>query len=408
MAPTSLPLLPLETSIALMEEESIATVTFFRGPLPPARSYLKERFSQLVHANPWLAGELQRPEGSRAIELWLPETPGAPATLEYLMHTGPLVLGSSMSYEALAEACATVLPCKGRLALRRSEPLCRLAVVADADDPSQWALVFALSHVLADGATYYALLNALSDTAPLTQLDPHRRMDAAADMEAAVGTQETRYLSSAPMIANAVKGMVRGSAQALAYRVDPAQITAAKQRAVHDGRVPFVSTNDVLTSSFARALSARLCMMAINFRGKLPGITHHLAGNYESGLLLDEPVYGSPAGIRAMLHAGAPYASHTEPFPGVLGGLTSDFGQISNWATFAQPLSIPGSLQQLHLPLYRPQAVPLDCAVIFQPRADELAVLYLTHKLTAEAIEATCEVAGPMEGPLFSARHASP
>ena len=69
--------------------------------------------------------------------------------------------------------------------------------------------------------------------------------------------------------------------------------------------VDFVSTNDILTSHFGELSSVRILHMAMNFRGRLPGIEHTDAGNYECALLYDQvhTVYirtppDQPAGVR--------------------------------------------------------------------------------------------------------------
>ena len=50
--------------------------------------------------------------------------------------------------------------------------------------------------------------------------------------------------------------------------------------------VAFVSTNDILTSSFAKSIRARICMMAINFRNRIQSLVDGDAGNYGVGSLI--------------------------------------------------------------------------------------------------------------------------
>merc|ERR1712182_63748 len=101
-----------------------------------------------------------------------------------------------------------------------------------------------------------------------------------------------------------------------------------------DAQCPPVSSNDVLLSTMANLIDARLFGEAISLRGKLPGFDTNDAGNYESLLWLDKEVYESPLKIRRMMAAGIPYRGRCLPLPGFWEGLHSSLvfcliGQIS-------------------------------------------------------------------------------
>ncbi len=55
---------------------------------------------------------------------------------------------------------------------------------------------------------------------------------------------------------------------------------------------------------------------AISFRKKVEGLEDADAGNYESLLWLDQEVYTSPAKVRKVMLAGAPYKGRGLPLPG--------------------------------------------------------------------------------------------
>jgi hypothetical protein len=46
--------------------------------------------------------------------------------------------------------------------------------------------------------------------------------------------------------------------------------------------VPFVSTNDIISSAFMKGVGAPMGAMAANFRDRLDGLTKDHAGNYEA------------------------------------------------------------------------------------------------------------------------------
>ena len=87
------------------------------------------------------------------------------------------------------------------------------------------------------------------------------------------------------------------------YYIDTDKIAEAKAQAIG---VDYVSTNDILTSTFGNATSARLLLMAINFRDKLPDFKADDAGNYEGALVFGPDDYATPTSIRQTLNTGPP------------------------------------------------------------------------------------------------------
>ena len=57
---------------------------------------------------------------------------------------------------------------------------------------------------------------------------------------------------------------------------------------------------------------------------------------------------------------------------------------ITNWATFATALDLPGCEQRLHMPFFNIAEVPCEMAFIFRATAEETGVLMLTRKLREE------------------------
>ena len=70
------------------------------------------------------------------------------------------------------------------------------------------------------------------------------------------------------------------------FYLDKEKLKTAKEiAAAEPGAAPFVSSNDIVTSGFARATNSKMITMAMDFRGRLEGLTTKHAGNYHLGLL---------------------------------------------------------------------------------------------------------------------------
>ena len=57
-----------------------------------------------------------------------------------------------------------------------------------------------------------------------------------------------------------------------AFHLDTERLAAAKAAGAEKGGVPYVTTNDILTSGFFNVCGTRLGWMGIDCRGKMPGI----------------------------------------------------------------------------------------------------------------------------------------
>ena len=68
-------------------------------------------------------------------------------------------------------------------------------------------------------------------------------------------------------------------------------------------------------------------------------------------------------------------------------------GVMTNWATFARPLSLPGATQELHLPLFDfPKANPasiMGSMVVFQPASGRVAAMVAGSQRLIDAVSAS-------------------
>jgi hypothetical protein len=65
-----------------------------------------------------------------------------------------------------------------------------------------------------------------------------------------------------------------------------------------------VSTNDVVVSSFSKAIGCSVTMMACNFRGRIADVGNDHVGNYEDLVCYTPEDYGTPELIRASVEGG--------------------------------------------------------------------------------------------------------
>lgn len=157
-----------------------------------------------------------------------------------------------------------------------------------------------------------------------------------------------------------------------AYYVDKSRVNEYKNEVKARG-VEFVSTNDIITSTFASLTQSRLCFMAMNLRNRVKGATDDDAGNYQCLLGLDSDVYGCPERIRGALLEGPPFVAHKRPFPGIWEAVNSKIGVTSNWASFASHINLSGCKHVLQIPSID---CSYECGIIFAPKPDGFAVLY--------------------------------
>ena len=178
-------------------------------------------------------------------------------------------------------------------------------------------------------------------------------------------------------------------------------VAAAKKAAVG---VPYVSTNDVLTSAFCNALRCDVAMMAFNYRGRVEGLEEgggeDQVGNYGDLICYTPADYGTPEDIRKSV-ASPPYTrAGGGRMPSNVEHLTATYGGVTNWAAFAKPLEVDGGKQDLHLPLFDwNAAIPASICglmVIFTPREGEVGVLCAGSTEALERINASGMVGGKL------------
>jgi len=357
----------------------ICTVTFCEGDASAAFEALRRRLAVVVNANPWMAGRLIAKKLVHPLK-------GSEALVHEIisLHEANAAVSRSRPYADLVKATGanpSLAVQSGKKLQATRARVSKLSVVKTSSE-GEFALVFSMSHVVADGHDYYKIYNMVAGSAPVEALDATRFSEYEAREPEWTGPKDFGWLSGFGLLKGMLGGLLCGPKSSwCCFYVDEAKVATAKAAAAAAGTAAFVSTNDVLTSHFCQAARARVGMMVINMRGKIPlGITDLHAGCYEGCLLLDPLNYHEPAAIRACLAAGMPYTRQARS-PALPGACQAcPMALITSWASFPFDLSLEGvGRQLLHLPC---MAMPdvMDVCVAFKPQPGRLAMLYLAKR----------------------------
>merc|ERR1719263_1048915 len=160
--------------------------------------------------------------------------------------------------------------------------------------------------------------------------------------------------------------------------IDGEQIATLKADAQSRGTVPFVSTNDIITSAFSNATAASTCMMAMDLRERMAGLTEDHAGNYVRCLYFDTANSATPDRVRqALLHPR--FHCRDEPAK-----MFSRLCFITNWSSFSKPIHIPDCVEQQHQPLMfgtkRAAHTPIDMMIVYRAGGQRLGVSWITPR----------------------------
>lgn len=243
----------------------------------------------------------------------------------------------------------------------------------------RFALFMSLSHVAGDGFTFYKLYNALGLGEDIPILDAARRDSFCEEAYAALGPSKATVLNHPAYLLGLAMRFFRAKTTTPTIRyVCPKWIKEHKKQAVQERSkqairggnttVPFVSTNDLITSWFGSRF--RYTSMAINMRDRLPSLSNKLAGNYELTLNFFDSEIQSPVDVRRALRpkpargcsadplksAVSRLGSDSDEVPSAMELLRSDTALITNWSGFfRENMRLPvggeteGCMQKRHL-----------------------------------------------------------
>jgi hypothetical protein len=386
----------------------------------------------ILEKNPWLTSRIVKKETADGVVAMAYSKSFDPdsAVDQHLSVYEPGDIGFSldMPYEELVGCLLPVQCARTKPATDADEVLFKVAVVPieviekedDQATPLQrvitlpgFALVVSMNHTLGDGHTYYKLYSMLSADAEVEKLDPIRVADFEEAKTDVVGEKENTMFTSAGFSLGIMgtyyggKLRRRDPQNICVNEVDPDWAAQEKARAKQEGQVPFVSTNDALTSWYFREMGSDINIMVANFRSRQPtvlGLSDQNVGNYEAIVpyfpgdietpaLIRQSIRGADGTFRAH-RAGSP----TTKIPSFWTLMHNRISFITNWATFYRDVNLQDNAQdnekstvppKLHLPIMEPDGLITSVwnnAIIFRPRAGELGMLIITRRFDSDML----------------------
>lgn len=347
-----------------------------------AIALIHERFQQIVSSNPWLKGSCSKGKKRQIyLNFDTSETDASP-----LIFTGqaPGELSENSNYEEILSVCEPYIVEKAFKLYNKKDRLTKL-VILHLDD-HRFILMFSLSHLIGDGHTFYQIFNMLSIQSEVYGLDVVRKseIEQAKDI---VPTTNSNFLFSPRMIFWAItRAFSCKKMRIKSFELNNSYLQQQKLAAKENGAVPFVSTNDILSSTYAQLCESNAMMMAINFRNRILAITDKDAGNYEDFLVIDKETSSTSIKIRTLINdlksevpkINLPTGSAKSKSNPVL---------ITNWAGFSQPLIINNAKSLLHLPLYTSKEITFDSCIVYSPQKGIVSALLFMKKLDETKVQ---------------------
>jgi hypothetical protein len=385
----------LQSILVYPEIQSFTIFTKDAPAAPDLGRALAEATRLLIEKYPMLRGELAIVKNKTVgTQLWVLEGARAVSddffTEEDWTHEQSLLGMASLSVAQCLErvqthvAPRTAKPLNTTEQEARQAPLCQVRLLALPDDV--YCLLVGVSHAIADGGTYYRLVDELvavvQDKNESVPPPPNIKKPATLDWDnPALSTHEFGGAGGLPFLVGLLWSVLinlfypRPKAQILVF--DRQKITDQKT-SLKDAATPYLSSNDIVLAALQQANATRtMTSLIVNDRARCPHLGPHDAGNYLSSLLLPTTLGRNPNRIRSVVTAGTYYGNDNDAAP------TSYLYRmsimiVSSWAT-AQgddcAVTPKGTRLVCHLP--HPafvESFPLDVAVVFAASPDCLAV----------------------------------
>jgi len=247
----------------------------------------------------------------------------------------------------------------------------------------------------------------LNEGAEIESMNPVRKEGFEEAKTEVVGKAENSMLSSVGFGLGIVgtylgaKIVKRPPQNILIHEVDSNWAKQEKRKAKEENIVPFVSTNDAVTSWFFRTMCTDINLMLANFRSRKPailGLSDEHVGNYEANVPYFPGDVESPSLIRQSISSTSGKfkakraASPKTEIPGFWKLLKNRTSIITNWASFCTDLILKDKSDniiqpKLHLPIMKTEGMIMsiwNTAVVFKPRANTLGLMMVTGKLDNE------------------------
>jgi hypothetical protein len=268
----------------------------------------------------------------------------------------------------------------------RQAALCQVRLLTLPD--GYYCLLVGVSHAIADGGTYYRLLDELVALVAAAAQDdsgvpsPANHKPALDWDNPALSTHEFGGAGGLPFLLGLLWSVLvnlfypRPKAQILVF--DRQKINQQKT-SLKDAATPYLSSNDIVVAALQQANATRtMTSLIVNDRARLSHLVPHDAGNYLSSLLLPTRLGRNPNRIRQVVTAGTYYDDDNNNSTAPTAYLyRMSIMILSSWATAQGEAAVTPTGTRLVCHLPHPafvESFPLDVAVVFAASKDCLAV----------------------------------
>ena len=365
-----------------------STISFYQGEgAAEAEETLRQKVAAMVSLNPWLNGTLVcTPEG---VQLAYSHEPMKKSVFTVVTDRS---LRLTLPQE---DIMARVLPHtvkRGDLCLdNEEEPLFRVTLIRISE--REFAVVCSTSHVICDGHDFYKLYGMLDQNSPARALifDRVKGADQAAleliSKDAADPYDLFKWISSFSYILRKLSFTILApNYRSCLLEVNLQWVAEQKRVANLSSDVPYVTTNDVLSSLLLKLSGAGVGAIPYNYRGRIPCVTEDHVGNYGGLLGLQPPDFADPSIIRRSLRNY--HRAISGPMPGPLRSFFTEFAIVTNWAGFYRDVSIPNCVMSAHLPVKDKRGHTVDIwSVIFMLSKQRMGVLLYSRFLDMETLK---------------------
>ena len=285
---------PEEITISLHEferenialESPITTATWFEGDVQTAAQIVKNRVHKILEVNPWLTGNLVKGPKygitTKDIHLLYKHHKRIPedtfnsifkfCSVHDFGSYPQIRLGMPLGEIFIKLANHGLVVRKSSSLLNTKEPIFQVVILPDSMKTGcRFVLIMSLCHRVADGCNFYTLYNMLNPSKPLLALNPRRKMHA---------VQEIEKLMDCPMMDGCgglwvtllfIREVLRSKVKREQYKskmffLNQSYIKNEKELAISlEDQIPFISTNDIVTSNFFSVCKADQGNLSIQF-----------------------------------------------------------------------------------------------------------------------------------------------
>ncbi|KAJ3017354.1 UNVERIFIED_CONTAM: hypothetical protein HDU68_011737 [Siphonaria sp. JEL0065] len=392
---------------------AITTASFYTGNAPIA--HLQSRLDVIVEANPWLAGTLIQHKPWFSSQTFIEQSTGISRLKLGVFQVDGIgvTLDASQLSAAIESKAPAILVSNADQCIKAREPIFKVSVIQSIN-ASEFVLVVSISHLIADGATFYKIHDMFDKDSPIQELNPIRLNDSQIGDVAlfkvlpdqaifkkswfalALSSLFLRWIvkDSVSFIATAFlrvlgKRIASSSAGIASRDIDPAYIQLEKTK-YHENKesgINWISSNDIVTSWFFKTINCNIGLMSINLRGRMNHVVDDLAGNYESTIMYTPADYQSPSQLRAsvipcndaFVRINRASTSIHLPFF----SSSSTIGLVTNWASLhKRDISFPPEVESVeflrHVPVISFDVkIPgfFQPSILYAPCAGKLSLL---------------------------------